>query len=93
MWLGNGKKKVARGFEPKYKSRNINYAESYLYKEYLINNNIELSEKQDYWLRKRESATGYINDETQMLGVKPTIFFEFVCTNWWVRNKKRIHIK
>lgn len=67
-------KKVARGFEPKYKSRNINYAESYLYKEYLINNNIELSEKQDYWLRKRESATGYINDETQMLGVKPTIF-------------------
>lgn len=66
---------VAREFEPKYKSRNINYAESYLYKEYLRDNNIELYETQDYWVSRGESSIkGYINDNTQIFGVKPTIF-------------------
>ncbi len=68
-------KKIVRAFEPKYNSRNINYAESYLYKEYIKEKNIKLYETSEYWLRKKESSIkGHTSNDMDEFMIKPTIF-------------------
>lgn len=68
--------KIVREYEPMFNSRNITTAESEIYDKYVVDNNLDNSYLNDYWLNSKFSSfcyTGEFNENVDHY-IKPVIF-------------------